>query len=82
MTVSSVSSVGRVDYAQAPARPQPAPKDQAPARDTVEISAAAKQALVQKPLEATETPAQTSQEAAGGDPVAIAKLAKEKSALQ
>jgi len=85
MTVSSISNVGQTDYAaQAQAvRPQPPPpKPQAQAGDTVQISSAAKTALKAKPAEATETPAQTAQEAASGDPLALAKLAKEKSSLQ
>ena len=87
MTVSSASNVGQTDYAamaQAQnARPQaPPPQPQAKAGDTVEISSAARQAIAQKPAEATETPAQTTQEAAAGDPMAMAKVAKEQSSLQ
>jgi hypothetical protein len=84
MMASSISNVGQVDYtSQAAARPQPAKaKPGAAAQDTVQISSAAKTALSAKPAEATETPAQTAQEAASGDPQALAKLAKEHSNLK
>ena len=84
MNMSGISSALQASRAaQAPpVHPQPAkPKAEAPAQDTVHISAAAKNARRAKPAEATETPAQTEQEAAAGDPQALAKLAREKSTL-
>jgi hypothetical protein len=57
---------------------QPPAKEAAPAQDSVQLSSAAISALTAKPAEASETPAQTEQEATKGDPVAIAKLAKDK----
>lgn len=70
--------------AQAPHAPNPEPRAQAPAEDTVQISSAAKAALVQSrstpAQEAAETPAQTAKEAAGGDVQAKAKLAREEAA--
>ncbi len=83
MNISSISSAYQAQAAQAPPpRPQPSkPKAEAPAQDTVQISSKAKSALPAKPAEATETPAQTQQEALTGDPQAMAKLAREKSTL-
>ena len=49
-----------------------------PTEDTVHLSGAAIAALLAKPPEATETAAQTIQEAGGGDPKALALLAKSK----
>jgi hypothetical protein len=54
----------------------PQAKAASPVQDTVQLSEAALAALLAKPAEATETSAQTLQEAGGGDPKAIALLAK------
>ena len=82
---SSIGSISQMAYvseaAQAPP-PRPKPQVGTQDQDTVQISAAARQALTQKPAEATETPAQTTQEAAAGDPMALAKQAKERANLQ
>lgn len=47
-----------------------------PIQDTVHLSGAALAALLAKPAEATETPAQTLKEAGSGDPKALGMLAK------
>lgn len=61
--------------------PKAAPEAKAPTTDTVQISGAARSAVLQSrstpAQEAAETPAQTAKEASGGDAQAKAKLASE-----
>lgn len=74
-----ISSVSSVTHAQAAASPTAVVQQSSPSKpqsvpaDTVQISSAAQQAL----KEIIETPAQTAQEATGGDAVAKRLLAKE-----
>ncbi len=82
MTIGSISNFAPVDYnAQSAHAQAPFQAARVAQSDSVQWSSAAKQALAAKPAEATETPAQTAQEALTGDPQALAKQAREKTNL-
>ena len=81
--ISAITSATQAQpVAQSTVVSQPAPqmKSQPTTTDTVQISSASKSALAQALAEATETPAQTAQEARSGDIQAKRLLAKEEAA--
>ncbi len=79
MAISSITASQPYNIAAEPAvarEKPPQSKAAPPLQDTIELSKAALAALQPKPVEATETLTQTINEAARGDPKALAKLAK------
>ena len=76
--ITAASYVPPTSASPAPSKGAAAPPSGGSGQDTVQLSSTAMKLLNAKAPEALETPAQTEQEASSGDPIALAKLAAQK----